>query len=265
MNEALDCASRRPLLASSNGENIRANAHVSARILIVEDDFEMRHMIVDYLTAHNVRAIPVQNQQEMLRQFAAGKPSLVVLDLCLGQDDGLDLLRDIRSRSDVPVIITTGHRRDEIDVVLGLEFGADDYLAKPFGLRVLLARIRAVLRRREAKQVSAGRGAEHGRYRFVGWEFDRRTWRLTDPERRPVTLTKGGFALLTAFIDAPHRPLSREHLVRTSRVHDDVFDRSIDVQVLRLRRRLEIDPSSPQIIRTVRGLGYIFTPPVERL
>jgi two-component system, OmpR family, response regulator len=263
MNEAVDGASWHK--ASRRGENSGGDPHGSARFLIVDDDLEMRHTILDYLTAQNLRAVPVQGRQEMARQFAAGEPSLVVLDLCLGEDDGLDLLRDIRSRSDVPVIITTGHRRDEIDVVLGLELGADDYLAKPFGLRELLARIRAVLRRQEAKPASGERDAERGRFRFGGWELDRRTRRLTDPDGRPVLLTKGEYALLTAFVDAPQRPLSREHLMRASRVHEDVFDRTIDVQILRLRRKLELDASTPQIIRTERGVGYVFTLPVELL
>jgi len=263
MNEAVDRAAW--YQASRDGEGSGGDASGLGRILIVDDDFEMRHLILNYLTAQNLRAVPVQGRQEMARQFATGEPSLVVLDLCLGEDDGLDLLRDIRSRSDVPVIITTGHRRDEIDVVLGLELGADDYLAKPFGMRELLARIRAVLRRREAKQIAGEREAERGRYRFGGWELDRRTRRLTNPHGSPVMLTKGEYALLTAFVDAPQRPLSREHLMRASRVHEDVFDRSIDVQILRLRRKLELDSSAPQIIRTERGVGYVFALPVEQL
>jgi two-component system OmpR family response regulator len=178
MNEAVNAGAWQPFKANRRDEDTGGGAHESGRILIVDDEFEMRHVIVDYLAAQNLRAIPVQGRQEMARQFAAGEPSLVVLDLCLGEDDGLDLLRDIRSHSDVPVIITSGHRRDEIDVVLGLELGADDYLAKPFGLRELLARIRAVLRRREAKLFVAERDSEWGRYRFGGWELDRRKRRL---------------------------------------------------------------------------------------
>jgi DNA-binding response OmpR family regulator len=265
MNEVVDRGAWQPLKANRRDENAGRDAHEAGRILIVDDEFETCHMILDYLAAQNLRAIPVQSRQEMARQFAAGEPSLVVLDLCLGEDDGLDLLRDIRSRSDVPVIITTGHRRDEIDVVLGLELGADDYLAKPFGLRELLARIRAVLRRREAKLLSAERDTGRRRYRFGGWELDGSTRRLTDPDGRPVMLTKGEYTLLTAFVDAPQRPLSREHLMRASRAHEDVFDRSIDVQILRLRRKLEVNPSAPQIIRTERGVGYVFTLQVEQL
>jgi two-component system, OmpR family, response regulator len=218
-----------------------------------------------YLAAQSLRAVAAQDWQEVMRQFAIGEPSLVVLDLCLGNEDGLDLLRHIRSRSDVPVIITTGYRRDEPDVVLGLELGADDYIAKPFGLRELVARIRAVLRRRATRSRPPELDCNQGRCRFGGWELDRTRRRLIDPRGDLVLLTKGEYALLMAFIDAPQRPLSREHLMRASRIHEDVFDRSIDVQILRLRRKLEVDPTTSQIIRTERGVGYVFTLPVELL
>jgi DNA-binding response OmpR family regulator len=233
--------------------------------LVVEDDMTMRHLVTNYLEEHDIRAISASGRGEAAGLLARGQPDLVVLDLRLGQDDGLDLLREIRAHSDLPVIIITGHRRDEIDRVVGLELGADDYITKPFGLRELLARIRAVLRRREAGQAATQRDAEKGRWRFGNWQLDRRTRRLTNSRGEPVVLTKGEYALLIAFLDAPQRPLSREHLLQATRVHEDVFDRSIDVQVLRLRRKLETDPSTPSIIRTERGVGYIFTLPVERL
>ena len=239
--------------------------HQPARICIVEDDPVMLRMVGDYLEQHNMRAISASGRQEMVRLFAAGEPDLVVLDLRLDQEDGLDLLREIRTRSDVPVIITTGDRRDEIDRVVGLELGADDYVTKPFSLRELLARIRAVLRRQEAGRAVSPRDAERGRYGFGGWQLDPRNRRLTDPSGTEVPLTKGEYALLTAFLDAPQRPLSREQLLQATRVHEDIFDRSIDVQILRLRRKLEADSSVPQIIRTERGVGYVFTLPVERL
>lgn len=225
----------------------------------------MRHLVTNYLEEHDIQAVPASGRDEVAGLLAAREPDLVILDLRLGQEDGLDLLREIRSRSDVPVIIITGHRRDEIDRVVGLELGADDYITKPFGLRELLARIRAVLRRREAGQIAARRAPERGRYRFGAWQFDRRTRRLTNSSGAPVALTKGEYALLIAFLDAPQRPLSREHLLQATRVHEDVFDRSIDVQVLRLRRKLETDTSSPQFILTERGVGYVFAVPVERL
>jgi len=236
-----------------------------ARIFIVEDDPVMRGMVADYLEQHNMHAVGTSGRQEMAHHFAAREPDLVILDLRLGQEDGFDLLREIRSRSDVPIIITTGDRRDEIDRVVGLELGADDYVTKPFSLRELLARIRAVLRRQEAGRAVSSRDAERGRCKFGGWQLERRTRRLTDPNGTEVTLTKGEYALLTAFLDAPQRPLSREHLLQSTRVHEDIFDRSIDVQILRLRRKLETDPSAPSIIRTERGVGYVFALPVERV
>jgi two-component system OmpR family response regulator len=248
-----------------SGESFGPERGQPTRVLVVEDDRTMRHLVVNYLEEHNIRAASASGREEMIRRFAGDEPDLVILDLRLGQDDGLDLLREIRSRSDVPVIITTGHRRDEIDRVVGLELGADDYVIKPFGLRELLARIRAVLRRREAGQVTVQRDPERGRCRFGGWQLDRRTRRLSNPDGLPVALTKGEYALLVAFLDAPQRPLSREHLLQATRIHEDVFDRSIDVQVLRLRRKLEADMSAPSFIQTERGVGYVFVLPVEPL
>jgi two-component system, OmpR family, response regulator len=165
----------------------------------------------------------------------------------------------------VPVIITSGQRCEEIDRVVGLELGADDYVTKPFGPRELLARIRAVLRRQDAVRIAVQRDARQGRCRFGGWQLDRRARRLTDPAGAPVALTKGEYALLLAFVDAPQRPLSREHLLQATRMHEDLFDRSIDVQILRLRRKLEADRSAPRIIQTERGVGYVFALPVESL
>jgi two-component system, OmpR family, response regulator len=233
--------------------------------LVVEDDRTMRHLVVNYLEEHDIRAISATGRGEVAGLLASEDPSVVILDLRLGQEDGLDLLREIRSHSDVPVIITTGHRRDEIDRVVGLELGADDYITKPFGLRELLARIRAVLRRRETGQTGFQRDPERGRSRFGNWQLDRRNRRLSDTSGVPVSLTKGEYALLVAFLDAPQRPLSREHLLQATRIHEDVFDRSIDVQVLRLRRKLETDPSAPRVILTERGVGYVFALPVETL
>jgi two-component system OmpR family response regulator len=236
-----------------------------ARILLVDDDPALRQMVVDYLEHHNMHVLSAARRQDVARLFSAHEPSLVILDLQLGQESGFDLLREIRAQSDVPVIITAGHRCNEIDRVVGLELGADDYVTKPFGLRELLARIRAVLRRRQAGRTRAQRATERGCCRFGGWLLDRRARRLTDPQGAPVTLTKGEYALLIAFVDAPERPLSREYLLQATRVHEDVFDRSIDVQVLRLRRKLKTDPSAPRVIHTERGFGYVFTLPVERV
>jgi two-component system OmpR family response regulator len=252
-------------LASPGDNRMKELNGQTVRILVVEDDQVMRRMVVDYLEDHNMRGLSASGRQELVRHFAESDPDLVILDLRLDQEDGLDLLREVRTRSDVPVIITTGDRRDEIDRVVGLELGADDYVTKPFSLRELLARIRAVLRRQEAGRAAFQRDPERGRCRFGGWQLDRRIRRLIDPGGDQVALTKGEYALLTAFLDAPQRPLSREQLLQATRVHEDIFDRSIDVQILRLRRKLEPDPSAPQIIQTERGVGYVFALPVETL
>jgi two-component system, OmpR family, response regulator len=234
------------------------------RILVVDDDGDIRRMVVNYFDENNMRGLSASGGHEMARHFAESEPNLVILDLQLDHEDGLDLLREIRSRSSVPVIITSGYHREEVDRVVGLELGADDYIIKPFSLRELLARVRAVLRRRDAARLEPQRDAEPARWRFGGWQLDGRTRSLTSPDGAPVSLTKGEYALLIAFLKAPQRPLSREHLLQATRMHEDIFDRSIDVQVLRLRRKLEIDPSAPRVIRTDRGVGYVFALPVER-
>jgi DNA-binding response OmpR family regulator len=250
---------------TGNNRNFGDGHGQALRILLVDDDLAIRCMVTNYLEEHNMTVASMSHRLEATRQFAVDEPGLVILDLQLGQDDGLDLLREIRSRSDVPVIIITGHRLEEMDKVVGLELGADDYLIKPFNLRELLARIRAVLRRQELGRAVLQREAERKRSRFGGWLLDHRNRRLTGADGIPVGLTKREYALLVAFIDAPQQPLTREHLLQATRVHEDVFDRSIDVQVLRLRRKLEVDASVPRVIRTERGVGYVFALPVETL
>src|ERR1700688_745249 len=141
----------------------------------------MQHMVTNYLEQHDMRVVATSRPQEVARQFAESDLDLDILDLRLGQEDGLDLLREIRSRSDVPVIIVTGHRRDEIDRVVGLELGADDYVTKRFNLRELLARVRAIIRRLDRARASAAREPERGGYRFSGWRLNLRTRKLTDP------------------------------------------------------------------------------------
>jgi DNA-binding response OmpR family regulator len=237
--------------------------HAVGHVVVVDDDPALRQMVIKYLEEHNVPTRAACNRSELKHHFEAGRPSLIILDLRLGQDDGLDVLREIRSHSDVPVIITTGHRPDEIDRIVGLELGADDYIVKPFSLRELLARVRAVLRRQEIGRAARGRDPERGGYRFNGWKLERRGRKLIDPSQAQVPLSKGEYALLLAFLEAPQRPLTREHLLQATRIHEDIFDRSIDVQVLRLRRKLEVDPSAPRVIQTERGVGYIFAVPVD--
>ena len=263
INDVFSAPNQRPgqaTIASGNGAERK-----SPTCLVVEDDSTMRHLVTNYLEDHDIRAVSASRRDEVPMLLTRSRPDLVILDLRLGREDGLDLLREIRADSDIPVIIITGHRRDEIDRVLGLELGADDYITKPFGLRELLARMRAVLRRREAGQAAAQRDAEKGRCKFGSWQLDRGERRLTNSSGEPITLTKGEYALLIAFLDAPQRPLTREQLLQATRIHEDVFDRSIDVQVLRLRRKLETDPAAPSIIQTERGVGYVFALLVEPL
>ena len=249
---------------SPSGDLQQAGGDRQATVLVVDDDPALQTMISDYFADNNIQTLLASGRKEMLRQLGAQEVSVVILDLRLGLDDGLDVLRELRSSSDVPVIVITGHRRDEIDRVVGLELGADDYVTKPFNLRELLARVRAIIRRLDRTRASPSRDPERGGYRFSGWRLNLRTRKLTDPNSADITLTKGEYALLVAFLDAPQRPLSREHLLQATRVHEDVFDRSIDVQILRLRRKLEHDPSTPQIIQTERGVGYVFAQQVER-
>jgi two-component system OmpR family response regulator len=252
------------MASSPSSDPIQSGGDHQATALVVDDDPALQRMILDYFADNNIRTLPASGREEMVRQLAAHEVSVVILDLRLGLEDGLDLLRELRSSSDVPVIIATGHRRDEIDRVVGLELGADDYVTKPFNLRELLARVRAVLRRLDRGRAVPPSDHERGGYQFSGWRLSLRTRRLTAPTGAEVVLTKGEYALLVAFLDAPQRPLSREHLLQATRIHEDVFDRSIDVQILRLRRKLEQDPSVPQMIQTERGVGYVFTPAVQR-
>ena len=235
-----------------------------ATVLVVDDDPTLQRMVLDYFADNNIQTLLASGRKEMLRQLSTQEVNVVILDLRLGLEDGLHALRELRSGFDVPVIIVTGHRRDEIDRVVGLELGADDYMTKPFNLRELLARVRAIIRRLDRARSLPAREPERGGYRFSGWRLNLRTRKLTDPTGAGIALTKGEYALLVAFLNAPQRQLSREHLLQATRVHEDVFDRSIDVQILRLRRKLEQDPSAPQMIQTERGVGYAFARQVER-
>jgi two-component system, OmpR family, response regulator len=232
-------------------------------ILVVDDDAMVRQTITNYLEQQSVPAASVSSRRDLSRHLEKAHPSLILLDLRLGKEDGLDVLKEIRSHSDVPIIMMTGHSREEVDRVAGLELGADDYLVKPFSLRELLARVRAILRRRERGRAKQARDPERGGYRFNGWSLERRTRRLVNPDGAPVSLTKSEYALLLAFLKAPQRPLTREMLLQATRVREDIFDRSIDAQVSRLRRKLEIHPNAPRVIQTERGVGYIFTAVVK--
>jgi DNA-binding response OmpR family regulator len=220
----------------------------AGHILVVDDD---------------VPISAVSSQYELRRQLAVADPSLIILDIQRDENEGFDRLREIRFYSNVPIIVLIGDRCDEFDRVVGLELGADDCITKPFGVRELLARVRAVLRRQEIGRAARIRDPERGGYLFNGWRLERRHRRLLDPGGTPIPLTKCEYALLLAFIQAPQRPLTREQLLQATRVHEDIFDRSVDVQVFRLRRKLETNPGVFQVIQTERGFGYVFALPVE--
>ena len=236
-------------------------------ILVIDDDPAMRKLIADYLAENELRVSAVATGAEMQQVLAEHAIDLVVLDLRLGAEDGMHLARKLREDSAIPIVMVTG-KREEADRVMGLELGADDYIVKPFSTRELLARIRAVLRRYQtARALLPGRDDTRRAYRFAGWELNVRSRWLTDPEGRRVDLTNGEFNLLLAFCAAPFRVLTREQLLDLSRLHgaDEVYDRSIDVQILRLRRKIEGDPARPEFIKTERGAGYVFSAPVEVL
>jgi two-component system, OmpR family, response regulator len=236
----------------------------SAHILAVDDDATIRSLISDYLTENGMRVSPASNGAEMQQVIASEHVDLIVLDVKLPGEDGFSLARGIRAEprtAQVPIIMLTGQSH-EVDRVLGLELGADDYLTKPFSPRELLARIRAVLRRYEIAQPVDSRDGRREddirTYRFAGWQLSTGTRKLTSPDGRRVELTNGEYALLIAFLKSPRRILSRDQLLESSRLHDDIYDRTIDVQILRLRRKIEPDPNTPTLIRTERGAGYLF-------
>lgn len=238
------------------------NEAVAPHILVVDDDSEICELVADYLGENELRVSTAANGREMAEILAQETIDLIVLDLRLPGEDGMLIARKLRDESAMPIIMLTG-RLDEADRVMGLELGADDYLTKPFSPRELLARIRTVLRR--AKAAPVGEKSESLRaYRFTGWELNLRTRRLTSPAGERVELTNGEFSLLAAFLSTPQRVLTRDQLLDRSRLHGaEVYDRTIDVQILRLRRKIETNPSRPSLIKTERGVGYIFNGPVE--
>ena len=235
-------------------------------VLAIDDDADMRKLIADYLGQNDLRVTTVATGADMEKALAEHAIDVVVLDLRLAGEDGMQLAKKLRERTEIPIIIVSG-RKDEADRVMGLEIGADDYVIKPFSPRELLARVRAVLRRyKTASEVLPARDEKRRAYRFAEWELNLRTRRLIRAGGARVELTNGEFSLLEAFCAAPQRVLSREQLLDLSRLHNaEVYDRSIDVQILRLRRKIETDPSHPEYIKTERGVGYFFDAPVEVL
>jgi two-component system OmpR family response regulator len=234
----------------------------SPHILVVEDDREIGRLVGRYLGANGCRVSLAGDGREMDNILAASRIDLVILDIMLPGEDGLELCRRLRTASDLAIIMLTA-RSDEIDRIVGLEMGADDYLAKPFNPRELLARVRAVLRRTATGGFSpAGRDARV--LTFLGWRLDRRLRELTAPNHTKTTLTGAEFDLLAALCERPGRVLSRDQLLDlTQGRQSGSFERSIDVLISRLRRKIEADPHHPVVIKTVRSGGYLFTPTVD--
>jgi two-component system, OmpR family, response regulator len=232
-------------------------------ILVVDDQQEICDVVRDYLSGEGYHVSIARDGAEMRRIMAKSTVDLVILDLMLPGEDGLTLARSLRDESAVGIVMLTG-RGETIDRIIGLEMGADDYLPKPFHLRELLARVKTVLRRVSSGQTADGAAALRSKAQFAGWSLDLSSRELRSPTGEEVRLTTGEFDLLAAFINNANQVLTRDRLLDLARNREaGPFDRTIDVQVGRLRRKLENDPQRPAIIKTVRGSGYIFTPPVE--
>jgi DNA-binding response OmpR family regulator len=236
---------------------------IQPHILVIDDDPQIRALLQEYLAENGLRVSVAATGKEMSQVLAEDPIDLIVLDLRLAGEDGMAITRSLRDESSIPIVMLTGVR-DEADRVMGLELGADDYLTKPFSPRELLARIRTVLRRTKSAAPGPARQHEIRAYRFADYELNLRTRRLKQREGRYIVLTNGEFNLLAALLAAPERILTRDQLLEASRVYDnEVYDRAIDIQVLRLRRKIEADPTQPRFIVTERGVGYIFSSPVE--
>jgi two-component system OmpR family response regulator len=233
-------------------------------ILIVDDDDGIREIIGEYLSVEGYRVSTASHGDEMRRILAQSAVDLVLLDLLLPGEDGLALARKLREQSNVGIIMMSG-RGETLDRIIGLEMGSDDYLAKPFEIRELLARIRSLLRRTRMTAGEQGPPARR-QVRFAGWTFDPSNRELFSPLGDPVRLTTGEFDLLTAFVASPNQVLSRDRLLELTRGRRaGPIDRTIDVQVGRLRRKLRDDNIPPRLIKAVRGAGYIFNTPVETI
>ncbi|MCD6680214.1 MAG: response regulator [Burkholderiaceae bacterium] len=234
---------------------------MAERILVVDDEEGIRELLFAYLSGFGFDVAAVADGGEMRRHLAEHPVDLVLLDLGLPQEDGLVLARELRTRDDVPGIIIVTGRGEPVDRILGLELGADDYIPKPFDLRELVARVRSVLRRVRPESAASAPPApeQQQRFEFDGWHIDLAARSVVRPDGTPVALTTGEFDLLATFVRQPNRALTRDELMDALyRREAGPFDRAIDVLVGRLRRKIERDPTGPQLVKSVRGVGYLF-------
>ena len=242
-------------------------------IAVLDDEADITQLLAGYLANHGFRITQLHSGHDLMALMAADAPALVLLDLGLPGEDGFAIARQLREHWRCGLVIVTG-RGDAVDKVVGLEVGADDYVTKPFDLRELLARIKAVLRRLSPEAAVSGAAPVapappaaplRETYRFAGWQLDVSARSLLGADGQDVMLTSGEFDLLCAFVRHPGRVLSRDFLLEHTRGREaGPFDRTVDVQVGRLRKKLEVDTEQPQIIKSVRGAGYILVPPVSR-
>jgi two-component system, OmpR family, response regulator len=244
------------------------NTPTATHIAVLDDEIDITQLLGQYLKTHGFRVTQLHNGRSLMDLMARDKPALVLLDLGLPGEDGFVIARQLREHWRCGLVIVTG-RGDAVDKVVGLEVGADDYVTKPFDLRELVARIKAVLRRIEgappAPAAAAGGDAAPEHLVFLSWRLDIGARRLTHPHGHEVPLTSGEFDLLCAFARHPGRVLSRDFLLEQTRGREaGPFDRTVDVQVGRLRKKLDDDAETPQIIKSVRGAGYVFVPTVSR-
>lgn len=251
--------------AATEPSEPRPGLDPEAHLLVVEDDGEMSTLIVKFLRQNGFRVTGARDGREMWETLDHTPADLVLLDIMLPGQSGLDLCRALRAKSAVPIIMVTA-KGDETDRVVGLELGADDYIPKPFSRAELLARIRAVLRRAGPAGQDRSAGAAGDRVVFAGWTLDTRRRELIAPDGSTVDLSGGEYDLLLAFCEHPQRVLSRDQLLDLARNRMAAFgtDRSVDVMVSRLRRKVEPAEDSPAVIKTVRGAGYMFVPAVKR-
>jgi two-component system, OmpR family, response regulator len=247
------------VLLNRGNANVGQQAQRASCIIVADSDEVTRQMVVACFEGSNVLVRCASNREELFFHLRSTRPSLVILNRKLGKWDGLDLLRDIRSRSNVPVVLVAEKSADEVDRVVGLELGADDYIDKPFSVRELRARARAIMRRHEDESVERIPDRERGGYRFAGWRLEQRTRIVIDSTGALVSLRRSEYALLLAFLRAPQRPLTREHLVRATRLDGNMSEHSINARVMRLRQKFAAYPEACRAIQTHRGIGYTFT------